>query len=83
MNAFPTHPPVALSKDFKLSWNDGSCVTPFPRLTTSVDLRYPPLLPVETINEDGISKMKIKRTIYENTIKSKFPKKNYEKYGIN
>ena len=76
MNAFPTHPPVALSKDFKLSWNDGSCVTPFPRLTTSVDLRYPPypLCPVETINKVGVSKMKSKKTIHESIIKSYFPK---------
>ena len=65
MNAFPTHPPVALDKDFRLSVNDG--VISLPRLRTSVDLRYPPFHPVETINKDG-SKMKSEKTIDESVI---------------
>ena len=69
MKPFPTHPPVAPSKNLKLSWNDGSCVISLPRLTTSVDLRCSPLLskPVETINKDG-SKMKSEKTIDESVI---------------
>ena len=58
MKPFPTHPPVAPNKDFKLSLYDGSCVPWLPRLSASVDLRYPLLFPVETINKDGVSKMK-------------------------
>ena len=65
MKPFPTHPPVAPNKDFKLSWNDG--VISLPRLRTSVDLRSPPLPePVESINKDGVSKTKSEKTIDEN-----------------
>ena len=65
MKPFPTHPPVAPNKDFKLSWNDG--VISLPRLRTSVDLSHSPLYPVETINKDG-SKMKSEKTIDESVI---------------
>ena len=39
-----------------------------------MDLRFPPLLPVETINNDGVSKTKSEKTIHESIIKSQFPK---------
>ena len=81
MKPFPTHPPVAPHKDFKLSLYDGSCVISFPRLTTSVDLSHPPFHPVESIS--GVSKMKRKKTIHESIIQSHFPKiLIYKKYGI-
>ena len=51
-----------------MSVNDGSVIS-LPRLTTSVDLRRPPLpRPVETINKDGVSKMKSEKTIDESVI---------------
>ena len=68
MNAFPTHPPVAPDKDFKLSSNDVSCVQDLPRLRTSVDLRFPPLNPVESTTKDGVSKTKSEKTIDESVI---------------
>ena len=46
--------------------NDG--VISLPRLRTSVDLRFPPLYPVESTTKDGISKMKSEKTIDESVI---------------